>query len=526
MAYTLTGPEQRPRSDLTRGSLFLLVVLPAVKLAIHLGVAYGLGYEYHRDELYYLVGADRLDWGYVDHPPLSVFLLAITRALVGDSFPAIRIVPALAGAVTVLMVGLTARDLGGKAVAIALAMVAAIAAPFYLALDAFYSLNAFDLLVWALAGWISVRILRGGSLYLWVVLGVVLGLGLENKISVLWLSAGLFAGIVLSPQRRMLMTRGPWLAGAIAAAFFLPYVLWQVTHGWPTLEFMYNATSNKLVRQSYRSILGGQLDGMLSASAFIWVSGLFFFLWRPEGLRFRALGWAWLAIFIFLASNHTVRGAYFAPAYTWLLAGGGVAIELWLRRRGRRMRVAVPTALLVLITLQGLGASPFVLPILPQARLAARSLATEGGRRVEERTGIGLLPEFLGHMSGWRQLVDQIASVHARLPPGDKERAAILLPDYGLAAAVDVLGRPLGLPPALSGHNAYWMWGPGNASFEVAIIIGVEEPQLRKWFAEVTYAGTTHCTYCLPYESDRPIWIVRHPKVAVRDMWAQLKLFS
>jgi hypothetical protein len=145
---------------------------------------------------------------------------------------------------------------------------------------------------------------------------------------------------------------------------------------------------------------------------------------------------------------------------------------------------------------------------------------------VDEQTGIGLMPEFLGHMNGWKEIVGQIAAVHASLPIAEQGRAAILLPDYGMAAAVDILGVPIGLPHAISGHNSYWMWGPGENDFEVAIIVGWPEPQLRSWFEEVTFAGSTYCKYCLPYESDRPIWIVRRPRLPVRELWSQLKLFG
>ena len=503
----------------------LLVLFPALKLFLHLYVA-GYGYDYHRDELYYLVCADRLDWGYVDHPPFSVLLLALTRAIVGDSFPAIRMVPAFAGALTVFLVGLTARDLGGRAIALALAMVVAVAAPFYLSLGAFYSMNALDLLVWATAGWLLVRILRGDSQSLWLVLGVVLGIGLENKISVLWLGAGLFVGLVLSPQRALLSTRGPWLAGAIAMALFVPHVVWQVNHGWPTLEFMRTATSDKLVRHSIPELVAGQVDGMRSASIIILGAGLFFFLRMPLGRRFRVLGWAFLTVALILASTRTVRGAYFAPAYLFLLPAGGVAIESWLSRRSTRIRLAVAGVLLVLISLQSVGALPYVLPILPQDELVARSLATGGGRRVEEKTGIGLMPEFLGHMNGWQEIVGQIDAVQTSLPLAEQSRVAILLPDYGMAAAVDILGKPLGLPPATSGHNSYWIWGPGESTFDVGIVVGAAEPQLRMWFEEVIYSGKTSCRYCLPYENDRPIWIVRRPKVPVRQLWARLKLFG
>ena len=223
----------------------MLVALPAAKLLVHLAV--GRGYGYHRDELYYLACANHLDWGYVDHPPFAVLVIAATRGLLGDSVAAIRVVPALVGALTVLLIGLIARRLGGGPFAQALAMTAALVAPFYLALDHYFSMNAFDLLIWGLAAYLLLRILQGGPPWLWLLLGVLLGIGLLNKISVLWLGGGLFVGLLLTPQRVVLRSRWPWLALAVALGVFMPHVLWQARYDWPTLEFARNTKNNLLI---------------------------------------------------------------------------------------------------------------------------------------------------------------------------------------------------------------------------------------------------------------------------------------
>src|SRR5436190_12782717 len=200
------------------GATILLVALPLLKLLIHLSV--GRGYGYHADEMYYLACADHLDWSYVDHPAVSILVLAATRAMFGNGVAAIRIVPAVAGGLTVYLVGVMTRRLGGGAFAMALSMVAAIVAPFYLSLDAYYSMNSLDMLVWAAAAWLMIRILQSSETIdtepaepteqtrdrrhdgaapnldrLWIALGILLGVGLENKISVFWLGGGLFAGL-------------------------------------------------------------------------------------------------------------------------------------------------------------------------------------------------------------------------------------------------------------------------------------------------------------------------------------------
>ena len=186
-----------------------LLVFPSAKLLLHL-LTYR-GYGIFRDELYYFACSERLAFGYVDHPPLSILLLWIERQLLGDSLFALRLPAAIAGAMTVLLVGMIARQLGGRTLAQSVAMVSALAAPAYLGTNHVYSMNSFDMLFWAAAAYLLILIVQGGDRRLWIALGVVLGLGLQNKISVLWLGCGLLVGLVLS-QRRLLGTPGPWQA--------------------------------------------------------------------------------------------------------------------------------------------------------------------------------------------------------------------------------------------------------------------------------------------------------------------------
>ncbi|TDI13316.1 MAG: phospholipid carrier-dependent glycosyltransferase, partial [Acidobacteria bacterium] len=246
-----------------------LMVFPAVKLVLHLVTH--RGYGMFRDEYYYLACAERLAWGYVDHPPFSIFLLWIVRNLLGDSLLAVRLLPALAGAATVLLVGLMARRLGGGLFAQSLAMVGALAAPIYLALDHFYSMNAFDLVFWALAAYLILLLVQGAGVRVWLLLGAVLGLGLMNKISILWLGFGLLVGLLVTQRRRWLLTPGPWLAAGLAVLLFLPYILWQVGNDWPTVEFIRNASGQKMLEVKPLDFMLSQLRVMNPAVAPLWL---------------------------------------------------------------------------------------------------------------------------------------------------------------------------------------------------------------------------------------------------------------
>src|SRR5258706_13381535 len=98
-----------------------------VDLLVHL--AANRGYGYFRDELYYIACSDHLALGYVDHPPLSIALLRVSRLFLGDSLQAIRFLPSLAGAAAVVLAAMMARRLGGGKFAAFLAALCVVAAP-------------------------------------------------------------------------------------------------------------------------------------------------------------------------------------------------------------------------------------------------------------------------------------------------------------------------------------------------------------------------------------------------------------
>jgi len=492
-----------------RAALLALVIM---KLVLHAFAA--PHYGYFRDELYYLASTEHLAWGYVEHPPLSIALLAVWRAISGDSLPALRALPALAGAGQMLLAAVFTRRLGGGAFAAILAATCVLAAPVYLGTQHVYSMNAFDQLFWVLIAFLLDRALERGTTQRWLALGIVLGLALLNKLSVAWILAGLGVGLVFTPHRRVLGTRGPWIAAGVAAAFILPHVVWQMRTGWPLFEFMENAARNKMVRTSPLAFLGDQVLDMLPFTAPIWIAGLIACLRRPG---WRHWGIAYLVVLALLLARGTSRSGYLVPAYPMLLAPGAVVVARFVRWRSLR------AGMIALLLVGMIALMPFALPLWPPETFAryARALGIEP--QTEERAAVGILPQHYADQFGWQELAQTVARVYHTLPKEEQAHCVIYGQNYGEAGAIDVLGRKLGLPPAISGHNSYWLWGPGDAQADVVIVIGGDRDDNAAVFESLEAVTVHECRYCRPFESGLTIYVGRKMRRPITELWPQLK---
>lgn len=509
------GRDQPGTSSTGRDAL-VAAVLGATTTLLHMLTAHD-GYGLFRDELYYLANAEHPGWGYVDHPPMIGWITWVARHLLGDSMTALRLLPALAAGATVVLACLMARSLGGGRFAQLLAGLATALAPVYVGLFGYLSMNAFDVAFWAVLWLILLRLLGTGDLHLWLPFGVVAGIALENKISPLFLGFGVVAGLVVTPSWEHLRSRWLWLGGAAAGLLFLPHLLWQAANGWPTLTFMAHAAGFKNLPLSPAAFLAEQGLQMSPLMAPVALLGLWQLLAARDGRPYRPLGWALLAILLVMLATRA-KAYYFAPTYTLLFAAGAAALEGLTATRG--WRLLRPLALAA--ALAGLALAPLAKPLLPVEGFLAYQRALGRASRQAERNALGRLPQFFADRLGWRQLAETVAGVFRALPPVDQERACVFAQDYGQAGAIDFYGRKLGLPPALSGHNSYFLWGAHGCTGEVVLVIGDHREELEELFGSVELGATSHCSDCMPYESELPVWICRGLEAPFGELWPRV----
>jgi hypothetical protein len=496
----------------------LIAFFSAVALLVHLLT--NERYGYFRDELYYIACGHHLAFGYVDQPPFSILLLRVSQLFLGDSLFAIRFLPALAGAATVALTGLLARELRGRGWAIALACAAALCALFYLAVGNFFSMNAFESLFWMGCVYLLVRIINGGSPTLWLWFGALLGLGLENKHSTVFFAVGILIALLLTPERRHFAEKWIWLGGLIAFAIALPNVLWQAEHHWPTYELLSNiAHSNKNVALSPAEFIAQQAVFTNPGTLPIWIAGLFWLFASRDGRRYRALAIAYL---VTLAEFIVLHGKsyYLAPAYPMLFAAGGVALERVFAARLQWLKPVLLGAILV----AGAVFAPVVLPILPPEKLVAYMQAIHFQLPRTETSHTATLPQIFADQFGWEQMVGSVAHAYHHLQPEDQKRAAIFCQNYGEAGAIDFFGPKFGLPLAISGHQNYFFWGPRDWTGEVALVLDTNGDDERKLFVSVQDLGQIASSpWAMPFERRAHIYLCRNLKVSVRELWPRLK---
>jgi hypothetical protein len=503
------------------GGPALVGCVATVKLVLHLATA--AVYGFFIDELYFLACGERLAWGYVDFPPLTAVQAWLTRALFGDSPYSIRLFPALAGAGLVIAAGALARRLGGGRFAQVLAAVCVLVAPVYLAFSTYLSMNPIDALIWAGLALLVLRLAQSGNPRLWVPFGMLAGIGLLDKHTVVIFAFAAVLGLLLTPQRRLLASRWVLAGGTIALAVALPNLIWEVRHGFPHAELLANIARNgRDIPVGFVDFWKMEILFLNPAAAPVWIAGLAGLFAVKELRAARPLAWAYLItlVCLFVTTPGSHKTYYAAPAYPALIAAGAVLAERFLaRRRLRRLR---PVYLAVLLAAGALIA-PTVVPILPPETYIRYTQAIGLAQPRIENRATNAMPQLFADRFGWPEMAEAVARVYNSLPPEEREKTGIFANDFGQGGAIDFYGPKLGLPKAIGGHLTYWYWGPRGYTGESLIVLGDRREVLESEFEEVTPVAAVGHPYAMRQEHFT-VFLCRRPRGwTLEAVWPRLK---
>jgi 4-amino-4-deoxy-L-arabinose transferase-like glycosyltransferase len=403
------------------GLLALWPVLVVVALKCALTFAVAGRYGWHRDELYYAVAGLRLQGGYVEFPPVTALLAALARVLFGWSLVGLRAFTILAGAGTVLVGVLIARELGATRRAQTLAAVVIAFCPGMLATNWLFQPVAFDQLTTMVVLWLAVRLARGrGS---WPLLGLAAGIGLETKYTLAVVLVSLIATFLIW-RRDALSSSGLTAAVAIAVVLMVPNLIWEAGHDWTSVHFFLNPPPSG--SDETRPQFVANLLLTMGVAVPVAIAGVVSLV-RDRAVR--PLGWTIvgtaLAYFVLGGKSY-----YALPVVVFALAAGSIPLERWLTPR--RLWIAV-----VAFAVVDLVALPILLPVLPL--------------KTAERHGI--IPARSDYQSeiGWPEYVRQVERL-----AGSAD--VIVTANYGEAGALELFGR--GLPPVASADVSMRYWRP------------------------------------------------------------------
>jgi 4-amino-4-deoxy-L-arabinose transferase-like glycosyltransferase len=432
----------------------LLVVLVAKSV---LNLVFASRYGWQRDELYYAVAGLHLQGGYVDFQPVTALLSAAARVLFGWSLVGFRGFAILAGAATVVLAALIARELGGGRRAQVLAAVLVAFSPRLLGANGLFQPVSFDLAATMLVLWLALRLALGrGS---WLALGVAVGVGLETKYTLAVVLVLLLAGFA-AWRRDALARRGLALTVLVAGALMLPNLLWEAEHGWTSVHFFLHPppSASAETRIQYIANLLGEPNYDVLVVALLGAV----LLLRDRRLRPLGLTVIGVPIAYFLLNG---KSYYAGPAVLFALAAGAVPLARWATTRWRLAAVGLLGVGWV-VTLYFM--LPTTLPVLPLHTAIQQGVVKARSDYQDEL--------------GWPALATQVG----RLANGAN---VVVTRNYGEASALELFGH--NLPPVASAHVTFRYWRPQVAGRR-AILVGYPEATAAGFCRGYTLLGRIH----------------------------------
>ncbi len=462
-------------------------------------MAFSTRYGYHRDELYFRLLGEDVAPGYFDTPPLTPMIAKLSIALFGDSLVAVRVVPALAVAVTVVLVALTCRELGGgrgaqvlAAVGVACSSVVLIAGHMLLTLTP-------DLVFWTAAILFVVKAVRDPRW--WLAVGVTVGVATYNRQLIALLVIGIAVGILAVGPRTVLASKWLWLGALTALVLAAPNLYYQYTHDWPQAQMAAaleadDGADNRIMFVPLQFGLLGPPLAVIMIAGLVW-------LWRRRTYRFFVIAYP-VACAITLYTGG--RADYVVGLLLLSYAAGCVPTAEWMTTAWRRAVVVTGVVLTAAVSV------PVGLPVLPYSAL--------------DDIPVGDINETAIESIGWQRFAEQIGEAHATLSPADRVHTIVLAENYGQAGAVDRWTDELALPPVYSAHNELWWRGAPEEHVNV-VIVATYSRRVGTDFATCTEQGRVDDGVGQwNEEQDKPILVCRNPAKPWSELWPELRHYS
>ena len=472
-------------------------------------------YELHRDEYLYFDQGKHLAWGYYEVPPLTPFIGKLADIIGGSPF-AIRLFPAIAGAIIIMLACKLVKELGGGTWSLILTGSALLLSPSLLGSNTLFQPVSFNQLFWFLIAYALVRIITNCKNSNYYILGIFIGLGLLTKYSVIFYLAALLAGMLLTKERNLLKSKDFLMAIFIGFLISLPNIVWQINHGIPLITHMRELSETQLVHTDWSGFLSSQIIAHKGFTIF-WLVGLIGLFAIEKLAKYRSIGIAFLATLLLIGLLQG-KSYYTLGAFLILFPFGGIAIEHFTKSS------PIKSGILVLALLFTLPFYPISIPILRTDDLKNYTsyLSETYGMNYILRWEDGKyynLPQDIADMHGWKELAQKVSKLYASLPKERREKCMIYGGSYGHAASLNYYHKKLDLPEAYSLNGSYIFWAKEDVDFDNQILIDDRKQDKSQWFAEMILIDSIQNSNA---REKGYIYYRSKPKINVIEEWKNL----
>ncbi|MFN1835216.1 glycosyltransferase family 39 protein [Balneola sp. MJW-20] len=502
------------RSKITLSVEWQLILFFAItKLSIHL-LTYD-NYELHRDAYLYYAQSQHLAWGFVAVPPSIAFIGYIATSIFGNTVFALRFFPALIGAFSTILIGMTVLELGGKKKAVLLACAAYVISPAYLHVNTLFQPVSFNHFYWILSGYLILRMIHRKDPKMWIWIGLVFGLAFLNKYSIAFFILAFGMALLISEHRKLLFNQYFVVGLGIGLLIITPNLIWQYEQNWPVVSHMTQLRETQLIHVQASDFLLEQLLMNMQA-LLIWFTALLILLFNKKEKQYRIFGYLFIGVIVLLLAG-SGKSYYTLGVYPILFAFGAYLIEKYTATKkysnyvtGFLILFMVPV-LYISLDLSGI---PFRTPEQMSREAAFR---WEDGRYYD-------IPQDMSDMRGWKEIGEEVKKLYLSLPGEERNEVAILANHYGQAGSVMFYGKQAGVPQPITFNDSFVLWAPDSLNTEYVIYImgpwaeDIEE-RLQERYEIVTLIKTIENPWFR--ENGTRIFLCRYPNDSMKSLYTE-----
>ncbi len=470
--------------SLSRKEWTIVSIFIVLKLLIHFFT--NTNYDLHRDSFLYFSLSENLDWGYASVPPFIGFITKVSTFLFGYSKFSLNLFPVIVGAISILLIALIVKELGGKSTAIIIALMAFFFSPAYLRSNSLLQPVSFDQFFWLLSAYFFVRLINSQNTKYWILIMATWGVGFMNKYLVAGYAFSFLVALLISQHRRLVLSKYFLIGVFTGFIIVIPNLFWQYSHNWPVVHHFSELNQNQLVNVSAIGFIIDQFV-MNFPALVVWLTGLVVFLFFRKEQKFSVLAVASVLVITLLLFVHG-KSYYTLGAYTMLMAMGGYAIEKYYYR-------FMKPVVMVMIALLAIPLMPFSLPILSLQAMEKYSAPMGDLTNRWEDGQVHAIPQDYADMTGWKELSDIVIKTYISLPPDIQKNCIIYTENYGQAGAIYYYGMPFHLPRPISFSDNFLIWAPDTVVHENLIYVNDELGDIKFLFKDYILKGEVKNRY-------------------------------